>query len=92
MRLIDADKLIELLRDECAEVDDGNRDIDESTCLMTFRTMHELVDKIPTADVEEVVRCGECKKLHHEFKKTYCPLVDTWDINPRWYCADGERK
>ena len=53
-RYIDADKLIELLRDECAEVDDGNRDIDKSTCLMTFRAMHEFVDMIPTADVKDV--------------------------------------
>ena len=54
-RYINADKLIELLRDECAEVDDGNRDIDESTCLMTFRAMHEFVNKIPTADVQPVI-------------------------------------
>ena len=54
--------------------------------------LFQAIDNEPTADVVEVVRCGECRKLHHEFKKTYCPLVDTWDINPQWYCADGERR
>ena len=57
-----------------------------------YEDMVKCVSNMPTADVVEVVRCGECGKLHHEFKKTYCPLVDTWDINPQWYCADGERR
>ena len=92
MRLIDADKLIELLRDECAEVDDGNRDIDESTCLMTFRAMHEFVNTIPTADVVEVVRCKNCQFAYWENGEPIWCNNFLYAINGNEFCSYGERR
>ena len=63
----------------------------QSADFNSIETIQKWIDEQPTADVVEVVKCGECGNLHTEFKRTYCPLVDIWDINPQWYCADGER-
>lgn len=70
-----------------------------------FVTVEE-INKMPTVDAVQVVRCGEClwfAELCTDFKaKTHC---DGMCENPRldrcvhgdyvlknWFCADGERR
>ena len=50
-----------------------------------------LMTKIPTADVEEVVRCSEC--LHYDFQHHQCdnPL-GLWSTYMDKFCCYGERK
>ena len=53
------------------------------------------------ADVVAVVRCGECKHSYHTMNgKTKssmrvvlaCSEMDDREVEPDWYCADGERR
>lgn len=60
-----------------------------------------VIDKVPTADVVEVVRCKDCKHLEilngksvfarcnrHNF-----PFISFGNADTRtWFCADGERR
>ena len=43
------------------------------------------IDRAPTIDAVEVVRCKDCKY----FKTPLCQIKDNHD---NWFCADGERK
>ena len=94
-RYIDADLFLKVFDDGEKKMDALSfaipQELREATKAI-YCEIRNIVNDVPTADVVEVVRCGECRKLHHEFKKTYCPLVNTWGINPQWYCADGERR
>ena len=57
------------------------------------------IDSVPSADVEEVVRCEECK--HYEGKRGGCHNPRFGDghanypppcVREDFFCADGERK
>lgn len=39
---------------------------------------------------QEFVRCKDCKYLDSEWD--YCPKLDKDDVEPDWFCADGERR
>ena len=52
----------------------------------------EQIEKTPTADVVEVVRCKDCKHLmfsdfYGECRNNHLGIVKPWD-----YCGYGERK
>ena len=51
------------------------------------------INRIPTADVVEVVRCKDCKfHTDEEPGMVYCPAVlGNW-VNDDWFCKDGERE
>lgn len=40
--------------------------------------------------MQELVRCKDCKYLDSDWD--YCPMLDKDDVEPEWFCADGERK
>ena len=44
------------------------------------------IDKLPTVDAVELVRCRDCK---HRYSDSWCEYVDDDD---NFYCARGERK
>ena len=50
------------------------------------------IDKVPTADVVEVVRCKDCQYN----KLGICSKSENWDCgkqyDPNYFCAHGERK
>lgn len=65
------------------------------------REAKEAEDKIPTVDVVEVVRCGECK--FGDTRDMGIPLTnghircnihdDGFEIHETdWFCADGKRR
>ena len=91
MRLIDADKLLEIYKkwipQLLSEEDEGDRRGVE-TCIMVLEDM-QTVDAVP------VVRCRECK---YRFKnnghdKSGCPIIDAniW-MDDDDFCSHGERK
>ena len=55
-----------------------------------------MLEKQPTVDAVEVVRCGKCKHTDdviyqdHE-DQVWCQRAGYWKDND-WYCADGERR
>ena len=46
----------------------------------------KVLESLPAADVEPVVRCRDCK---HRYSDSWCEYVDDDD---NFYCARGERK
>ena len=61
-----------------------------NTAPVTHRTYAEmLIQKAPTVDAVEVVRCKDCKHHDNCEVETFLRYVDHVD-NP--YCASGERK
>lgn len=93
MKLIDADALK-------ANVPNTNVDIFENcrncSTLMDWE-VKELIDKMPTIDAVEVVRCKDCK--YNKGTKVWLDGDVTIDCDngmgyppPDWFCADGERR
>lgn len=61
-----------------------------------YKDFVEVINRIPAADVVEVVRCKDCKSGVTEFGKRYCKepfgmfgVIPTSDDN---FCSYGERK
>ena len=99
MRLIDADALMETLEklqrnaDKCIPVERG--------IWMGFNYALTEIKGSPTVDAVEVVRCEECKHSYHTLvgnsESDYrvicaCSELDDREVDPDWYCADGERR
>lgn len=87
-RLIDADLLKEKLDErEAEDIELYGCAIPEGFCSEDAK---EVVDKMPTVDAVEVVRCKDCKFLH---EKGYCTrVVGLSRIKPDDFCSYGERK
>lgn len=85
-KLIDRDALI-------ASIPKTNVDIFENcrncTTLCDWQ-VKELIDKMPTIDAVEVVRCKDCKYwwANGDYTKNYMCACDREDF----FCPDGERK
>ena len=99
MRLIDADALVETLEtlqrnaDKCIPVERG--------IWMGFNYALAEIKGSTTVDAVQVVRCVECKHSYHTMNgKTKssmrvvlaCSEMDDLEVEPDWYCADGENK
>ena len=61
-----------------------------------------VIDRIPTVNAVEVIRCKDCKWYVIEqlkkdgtddrrYKPSYC-LSLSFHPNSKWFCADGERR
>lgn len=79
MRYIDADELIDFI--DCGHLRPPTE--------LAFSDLDviEMINKQPTADVVEVIRCKDCKY----FKSTVCPLCSIQDPALNDYCSYGER-
>ena len=64
-----------------------------------YREIFALVEAVPAAHVEEVVRCKECKhRKYDDFMKEFVCDLDAADPyersrcaeNDEWFCKDGE--
>lgn len=57
-------------------------------CELNFSEIREAIATIPAADVVEVVRCRDCKKLG------ICRTSTVWAVptGDDWFCADGKRR
>ena len=78
MRTIDADALMKTVFNDVVLVDGEVKGVG--------LILAETVDKAPTIDAVEVVRCRDCK---HRYSDSWCEYVDDDD---NFYCARGERK
>ena len=92
-RYIDADKLIKDIESKRLVFKDTTT-IGEAL-LSQGNAIREAIEKSPTADVVEVVRCGKCK--HYVFGKSYTPYCNNVmnlfeEIKPTDFCSYGERR
>ena len=76
MRLIDADRTIEIVRDKGIAHPNAYH-------LTNYTTL--ILQEAPTVDAVPVIRCKDCKY----FQTRLCENEDNYDD---WFCADGERK
>ena len=83
-RYIDADALIERLKFKRDETDKVKKKYSGLECAISQ------VQKQPTADVVEVVRCGKC--IYANSDGTICHYDVGRDVKPDHYCGYGERK
>ena len=85
MRLIDADRALEIIR---------NRGIAYPNAyhLTNYATL--ILQEAPTVDAVPVVRCKDCIHSYDDLCGLCCtcgPYVDCV-VQPEFYCADGKRK
>lgn len=87
-RLIDYDEIRRLFDAQYKEtvqlIRDGKTHLDNLA--EGFTEADRIIQKIPTVDAVEVVRCKDCK---HRYSDSWCEYVDDDD---NFYCARGERK
>ena len=81
MRLIDADRVIEIVH---------NRGIAHPNAyhLTNYATL--ILREAPTVDAVKVVRCTDCAVPHNKY--TGCPKLNGLVTPPDFYCPFGERK
>ena len=78
-RYIDADKLKDRIKASCAFPNIGQDGYFLQDCTI------DLIDKQPTADVVEVVRCKDCRnRIEKNWSKCH-------GRKPYDFCSDGER-
>ena len=85
-RYIDAEKLVEKIK-RCSAFKNMKSFWYESELLQNV--VLDLIDNLPTAYVEDVVRCKHCKY----YKASQCHRFSgKIIITPYFYCAYGERR
>lgn len=86
MRLIDADRLSENIRDNIPAPYEDSREAKEE-CLCA-------IEGSPTVDAVPVVRCKDCEYSYDEISYLCCShgvCVDC-EVPPNFYCAYGKRR
>ena len=88
-RYIDADALIEMLHKKVK----SDYEIGIYTHAVLTESFIQFVEKQPTADAVEVVRCRDCKwwTKQTDSKQGRCALSGHYPTY-YWYCANGERR
>ena len=76
MRLIDADKLVDMMYDN------------EYTTLCPLDEVSGVIDNCPTVDAVPVVRCRDCAHLYGSL----CAACGLLLRKPDEFCSRGERK
>lgn len=82
MRLIDANKLVDMLYDN------------EFAVLCPLDEVSGVVDACPTVDAVPVVRCRDCKYSYEDISGRCCshgPCTD-WVVLDDSFCGQGERR
>ena len=80
-RLIDADRSIEIVRNQAIAHPHAYH-------LTNYATL--ILREAPTVDAVEVVRCKDCAVPHNKY--TGCPKLNGLVTPPDFYCPFGERK
>ena len=90
MRLIDADRAIEIVRNQGIAHPNAYH-------LTNYATL--ILREAPTVDAAEVVRCKDCKhykpqkkSAHWENRTNYCNRIVTIKVQPYDFCSYGEPK
>ena len=81
MRLIDADRAIEIVH---------NQGIAHPNAYHLTKYATLILREAPTVDAVEVVRCKNCAVPHNKY--TGCPKLNGLVTPPDFYCPFGERK
>ena len=81
MRLIDADRALEIVRNQGIAHPNAYH-------LTNYATL--ILQEAPTVDAVEVVRCRDCAVPHNRY--TGCPELNGLVTPPDFYCPFGERK
>ena len=81
MRLIDADRAMEIVRNQGIAHPNAYH-------LTNYATL--ILREAPTVDAVEVVRCKDCSVPHNKY--TGCPKLNGLVTPPNFYCPFGERK
>ena len=99
-RYIDADALIEELQ-RCS-YDTWSKDINRTWWAQSVKVKDNIIECIerqPTADVVEVVRCKDCEYyITTDMKYPYCSMMSNKGEGEYYcpfedhYCSNGERK
>lgn len=79
-KYIDAEKLTSILNSKA--------DMSIGTPKVVFDSVVKMVEKLPTADVVEVVRCKDCT----EWDKNECECSHWYGFKENDFCSYGERK
>lgn len=82
MRLIDAEKLVDMLYDN------------EFAVLCPLDEVSGVVDACPTVDAVPAVRCRDCENSYYAVDDLICsygPCVDC-PVSPDFWCANGRRR
>ena len=80
-RLIDADRALEIVRNQGIAHPNAYH-------LTNYATL--ILREAPTVDAVEVVRCRDCAVPHNKY--TGCPELSGLVTPPDFYCPFGERK
>ena len=90
MRLIDADRAIEIVRDKGIAHPNAYH-------LTNYTTL--ILQEAPTVDAVEIVRCMDCKhympqkkSAHWENRANHCNRIAMIKVQPYDFCPYGERK
>ena len=86
MRLIDADRAMEIVRDQGIAHPNAYH-------LTNYATL--ILREAPTVDAVKIVRCKDCKhykSAHWENRTNYCGRIVTIKVQPYDFCRYGERK
>ena len=91
MRLIDADTLMDVIRQHEYRLATKQGSIDYG---MFTLGIQQAVDEQPTVDAVPVVRCKDCIYSYEEFGFIYCTFGPYGDcaVPSQFYCAEGKRK
>ena len=81
MRLIDADRALEIVLDQGIAHPNAYH-------LTNYATL--ILREAPTVDAVEVVRCRDCAVPHNNY--TGCPKLNGLVTPPDFYCPFGKRK
>ena len=93
-RYIDADKILSHLNDEiegCEDCDVCFRPVTYGTRL-GLEYSKSLVETAETADVQEVVRCKDCKYFYQDGNIKVCKHWNCHSTTDGAYCSYGERR
>lgn len=59
----------------------------------TDEDIERVIDNMPTADVVEVVRCKDCKRMIPQAHLRYCTVWNAWNGHgDDGFCCYGERR
>lgn len=91
-RYIDGEHVKEILNEDVDEVDTSIRE-HETFFLNGLKRAIHVIDKAPTADVQPVVHCKDCKYAQNpNDTMVYCTYFECGTMSQNDFCSQGERR
>mgnify|MGYP006974982926 FL=1 len=88
---VEVGKILEFLDAETNALNStfGEIDGEAGAYVACFKNIRSYIERFPTADVEPVVRCKDCK---YYLGLAECEFEGHFSGGTDYFCADGERK